>query len=92
MNQVDPGSIRLRPGGLSSRALGDEVVVLDFDGSQYFTIRGCGVVLFDLLHEERAPDELVAAVVARFDVDEATARRDVDGFLDELARLGLLAT
>lgn len=57
---------RLRGGGLSSCSVGDELVVLDLDGSQYLTIRGSGIFLFELLGVERDRDELVAALLARF--------------------------
>ncbi len=92
MTAVGSISVRLRPDGLSSREVGGELVVLDLKGSQYLTIRGSGVYLFELLHDERHPDELVTAVLATFDVDEETARRDVNRFLSELSHAGLLAT
>jgi len=92
MTAARPGSVRLRPSGLSSREVGGELVVLDFDGSQYFTIRGSGIMLFELLREKRDREELVAALLARFDVDEETARRDVDTFLSDLSDAGLLTT
>jgi hypothetical protein len=66
-------------------------VVLDLDSSQYLTVRGSGVYLFELLGVERDRDELVAALLARFEVDEGTARDDVDRFLADLAEAGLLA-
>jgi hypothetical protein len=66
-------------------------VVLDLDSSQYLTVRGSGVYLFELLGVERDRDELVAALLARFEVDEGTARDDVDRFLADLADAGLLA-
>jgi hypothetical protein len=82
---------RLREGGLSSCSVGGELVVLDLDGSQYLTIRGSGIYLFELLGVERDRDELIAALLARFEVDEGTARADVDRFLADLAKAGLLA-
>ncbi|MGH3975639.1 MAG: PqqD family protein [Pseudonocardiaceae bacterium] len=92
MTDIKSRSVRLRSSGLSSRKVGEELVVLDFVSSQYFTIRGSGIFLFDLLQEKRDRDELVAAVLARFDVEEDTARRDVDTFLSELSGAGLLST
>jgi hypothetical protein len=85
------GTARLREGGLSSCSVGGELVVLDLDSSQYLTVRGSGVYLFELLGVERDRDELVAALLARFEVDEGTARDDVDRFLADLADAGLLA-
>jgi hypothetical protein len=83
--------VRLRDSGLSSRKVGGEVVVLDLESSRYLTISGSGVLLFELLREERDRDELVTALLATFEVDEATARRDVDAFIADLADADLLS-
>ncbi|HEX3731410.1 MAG TPA: PqqD family protein [Mycobacteriales bacterium] len=91
MTAAHRGTARLREGGLSSCSVGGELVVLDLDSSQYLTIRGSGVYLFELLGVARHRDDLVAALLARFEVDECTARADVDRFLADLAEAGLLA-
>lgn len=83
--------MRLRDSGLSSRTVGGEVVVLDIESSRYLTISGSGVLLFELLREEHDRDELVAAVLATFEVDEDTACRDVDAFIADLSDAGLLS-
>jgi hypothetical protein len=83
--------MRLRDSGLSSRKVGGEVVVLDLESSQYLTISGSGVLLFELLREEHDLDELVAALLTAFEVDEATAHRDVDAFIADLSDAGLLS-
>ncbi|MDQ1527525.1 MAG: hypothetical protein QOG18_2138 [Microbacteriaceae bacterium] len=83
--------MHLRDSGLSSRAVGGEVVVLDLENSRYLTISGSGVLLFELLREEHDRDELVAALLTTFEVDEDTARRDVDAFIADLSDAGLLS-
>ncbi|PZS25551.1 MAG: hypothetical protein DLM61_19855, partial [Pseudonocardiales bacterium] len=65
MTAINPASVRLRSNGLSSRKVGGELVVLDFNSSQYFTIRGSGIFLFELLQEKRNREELIAALLAR---------------------------
>jgi hypothetical protein len=83
--------MHLRDSGLSSREVGGEVVVLDLENSRYLTISGSGVLLFELLREEHDHDELVAALLSAFEVDEDTARRDVDAFIADLSDAGLLS-
>lgn len=83
--------MRLRENGMSSRQVGGDVVILDMENSRYLTVGGSGAFLFDLLHVERDRDELVRALCDEFDVDEATAGRDVDAFLTELSSAGLLS-
>jgi hypothetical protein len=46
MTIINPASVRLRSNGLSSRKVGRELVVFDFDGSHYLAIRGSGIVTF----------------------------------------------
>jgi hypothetical protein len=48
--------------------------------------------VWELLAADRSLDYLVAKVVAQFDVNLEKARDDVQAFLDDLGRLGLLET
>lgn len=92
MTATHSSRVRLRGSGLSSRKVGGEVVVLDLERSRYLTISGCGVFLFELLQDECDREKLIAALLARYEVDEVTARHDVDVFLTELSDANLLAT
>jgi Coenzyme PQQ synthesis protein D (PqqD) len=62
------------------------------DMNALITLNATGRCVWELLAEDRSLDSLVAGVVERFDVDLERARADVQAFLDELGRLGLLAT
>ena len=62
--------------------------VMDMNG--IVILNDTGACVWNLLAEERTTDELAAAVAAEFEVDAATARRDVQAFLDEIARLGII--
>jgi hypothetical protein len=55
-----------------------------------FVLSEVGRFIWDLVDGRRGPEEMVAAVVAAFDVDEARARADVVDFLAELVAQGLL--
>ncbi|MGB3438077.1 MAG: PqqD family protein [Actinophytocola sp.] len=83
--------MRLRTTEISARTIGGETIVLDLPNSQYFAITGVGSRVFELLGEERSVDDLVTAIVAEFDVDELTARRDIGVFVDRLREAQLLA-
>lgn len=56
------------------------------------TLNATGRRVWELLAADRSLDYLVAEVVAQFDVNLEKARDDVQAFLDELGRLGLLET
>lgn len=62
--------------------------VMDMNG--LVTLNDTGACVWDLLAQDRMADELATAVAERFDVNTATARADVQTFLDEIAGMGLL--
>jgi len=62
------------------------------DMNALITLNATGRVIWDLLAEDRSLEYLVAEVVRQFDIDDGGARADVQTFLNELERLGLLAT
>lgn len=84
-----PG-MRLRTTDISSREMGDEVIVLDLRSSRYLSITGVGVRLFELLGQERSLEELADAVHDEYEVPAEVARRDTERFLEQLRSAGLL--
>lgn len=62
--------------------------VLDLNG--LITLNDTAACVWELLAHECSLDKLAAAVAERFDVAAATARADVQTFVDEITRLGLL--
>ena len=49
-----------------------------------------GHLLWQRLSTDATEDELVSALLAEYDVDEATARADVSAFVEKLKTVGLL--
>lgn len=82
--------MRLQSTDISARTIGDETIVLSLPSSRYFTITGVGTRLFELLAQDRSLDELVGTIVDEYEVDPATARRDIEAFLDRLRDVALL--
>lgn len=62
--------------------------VMDMNG--LITLNETAACVWELLVENRTVDELAAAVAEEFDVAEERARVDVQTFIDEISRMGLL--
>lgn len=75
---------RLRQDDLAWSDVADEVVLLDLRTSTYFSAKGSGAVLMDLLVAGASADELVTGLLNNYDVDETAARADVQEFLADL--------
>jgi hypothetical protein len=77
------------------RNVGGEILLVPLGGQVVDTnaivvLNDTGRCIWELLAEERSVDGLVTAVVERFVVDRERARADVQTFLDDIARMGLL--
>ena len=77
--------------GVAWRETGGEIVVLDLDGSVYFGVNGTGALLWKRLVDGADAAELSDVLVQAAQVPPARAAADVDAFLAELRRHGLLA-
>lgn len=81
---------RLRREGLHWVESGGEIVALDDRSLQYLSANPAGALVWQALVEGATREELLAQVLEEFEVDHEVAARDLDGFLAELAKLGLL--
>src|SRR6476469_3745613 len=83
--------LRLRMDALEWRAMEGEVLALDSATQRYLATNRTGTVLWAALVEGATREQLVELLRERFDVDEASAARDVDAFVARLRDEGLLA-
>jgi hypothetical protein len=82
--------MRLRQQDLTWHVAGDDIVVLDLEGSVYLKVNGSGRFLWELLAEPRTETDLVTALVERYGIDEARAAADVAAFVADLRQRGVL--
>lgn len=82
--------LRLRADRLQWLEADGEVVALDERSLVYLNANPSGALLWQALGEGATRDELVGRLVEAFDVDDVTARRDVDRYLADLESRGLL--
>jgi hypothetical protein len=64
--------------------------VLDTNG--LITLNVTGRCLWELLAVDRSVEDLAAGLIEEFEVDTQRARADVQVFLEEITRIGLLET
>ena len=83
--------IRLRNEKLEWLETGGEVIALDESELAYVSANVTGSLLWQDLAAGTTRDALVTRLVDAFEVDAETVRRDVDAFLEDLERRGLLA-
>ena len=86
MNAIERLSQLMRSDKVSQTKLADETgVILHLDSLQVLTLNETGMFLVERIGEGLSTsDQLIAALTDDFEVDEATARADVDAFVDEL--------
>ena len=68
--------MQLRQSGLTWHVVGDDVVVLDLNGSVYLRLNGSARVLWEQLAEPRTDAELAATLVERFGISDERATTD----------------
>lgn len=82
--------ILLVPGHVMARHAGQETVLLDLDSGVYYTLDEIGSRIWELAAEARTLAEVSQSLIDEYDVDAATAERDVLEFASELEGRGLM--
>jgi hypothetical protein len=82
--------LRLRDDKLEWREIDEEIVALDGRTSEYLSVNRSGAALWPLLLAGATRGVLVERLTEAFDVDRATAERDLDAFLEVLSERDLL--
>ncbi len=75
--------------GVAYQMVAGEALLVDLSKGVAIGLNDTGSLIWSLL-ETRDLDAVVDAVAERFDIDETTARDDVDSFLSDLSKRGLL--
>jgi hypothetical protein len=71
------------PNEVSSR-VGDEAAILDLDSAVYYGLDPVGARIFELLQKPVPLGEVLATLVAEYEVDEPTARTDLLTLVEDL--------
>ena len=86
--------MKLKDGFLLRQVAGQTVALPiggELDLNAMITLNDTGAFLWKLLEQETTEDALTAALLAEYDVDQATAQRAVKAFVEKLRDNGFLA-
>jgi hypothetical protein len=75
---------------VAAKEVGGELVLLDLEEGSFFVARGSGPRVWDLVESGASMEEVVRAVAERYGMGEEEARADVEAFVADLVRRGLL--
>jgi hypothetical protein len=77
-------------GRVAWRKVADEAVILDVEDASYFSLRGPGLRMWELLGQRKAPAEIVRALAGEYDAPEKAIAEDLDRLVRELRREKLI--
>jgi hypothetical protein len=91
MTSMRGDAVVMRSSRVVANELNDaETVMLDVDQGRYFGVSDIGNAIWGIIAQPTSIDDLIAALLQRYEVDEDTCRREVNAFLGELSDQGLL--
>lgn len=86
--------MKIKSGFAKRNIAGSEIVVpvgrTAFDFNGMITLNGSGGFFWDCLQKDITKDEMLKMVLDEYDVDAATAKKDIDKFIDMLRENNLL--
>jgi hypothetical protein len=80
----------LRNPEICAAELDGEICLFHPENAQYLNLNSTGSAIWTLLEDSTDREDLVAQLLARFEVDEAICRRETEAFLAEALALGML--
>lgn len=80
----------IRNDRIISGRLQEELVMLDVEAGKYFGLNEVAARIWELLEKPAGMDELVKILTAEYDISGEACRADVDRYLGEMLKLGLV--
>lgn len=78
------------PDGIHSRRFGSELIVLQLNHGEYFSLDPLGASIWDLVVAGRTLQDVTESLGPRFDVEPEQFQRDVFALIQALVEKGLL--
>jgi hypothetical protein len=88
-NRVSGNRLAVNP-WITHERLDDEVMAINLESGAYVALDDTAADCWTLLVAGASVEDMAGALTERYTVDVADARRDVDAFLDDVLRAGLM--
>ncbi|MEO6041171.1 MAG: PqqD family protein [Croceibacterium sp.] len=85
------GPITKLTANYSETAIEDEVVLLNLDSGDFFSLKGTARHIWELIDGVRTRDAILAELARSYHLQAEALAPDVDGYLAELSTAGLIA-
>lgn len=73
-----------------SGRLHDELVMMDIEKGKYFSLNQVATTIWDMLEQPLSLEEVCNKLTDEFDIDPVQCRKEVESYLDEMQKLGLV--
>lgn len=73
-----------------AQQVSDEMVILEPESGEYFTVNGVGTSMIALLQQEKSEEEVAQAIAAEYEVNVDEAKSDFAELLNTLKEQGLI--
>ena len=76
----------------ASRKVGDELILVPIknnvaDMNEIYTLSETAGFIWENLNEQSSENEIIKNITSEFDIDEPTARKDVNDFLENIKKI-----
>ncbi len=78
------------PSQVVTRQLDGELVLLNLDTENYFGLDEVGTRMWELVSSSRSVEDAFEQLVAEYDVDASTLRKDLEALLRQLVESGIV--
>ena len=85
-------AVLIKNDGFTVRAMGDETLILDPDGSAIHVADEVGGFIYRQVDGARSLSDIVGAIMDEYDIDRATAESDLLAYAAELVSQNILRT
>jgi len=75
---------------LAYRRIAGEVFIVDASKAEMHELNGTAALIWEGLAAGKTEKAIVAAILSEYEIEEKTARADLENFVKELGKTGLL--